>query len=481
VTREGIQEYESPGWMNGHQVVYEIPAGIKIHALKYRETGYDCEFSGYFSCSDNFYNQLWQKANRTLYVTMRDTYMDCPDRERAPYWGDIVNESGEAFYAMSTSASLLTRKCMLELIRWQRSDSTLYSPVPSGNWNRELPGQMLASVGHFGFWNYYMNTGDRETMVRVYEGVQKYLAVWRLKEDGTLVKREGDWYWGDWGREIDRLLLLNAWYYLALKGYANMSELLGRQDEAEASRKAMEAFSISFNSAFWDGTGYRTRDYEGRYDDRAQALAVVSGLADKEKYPALTEIFKNSFLASPYMEKYVLEALFIMGEAEYGLQRMKDRFRSMVEGSGYTTLYENFGTGDQAGYGTNNHAWSGGGLTILSQYVCGLSPLEPGWKTFRVRPQPGSLTYARAGNETVAGPVSVFVNQDKSSMKIKVNVPGGTASVVCIPVEYETVAVNGQKVFYKTDIPNELVQFAGMENGYNQFRAGPGDYTFSAR
>ncbi|MFR7465122.1 MAG: hypothetical protein ACLUVG_09725 [Phocaeicola vulgatus] len=30
---------------------------------------------------------MWEKSQRTLYITMRDTYMDCPDRERAQWWG----------------------------------------------------------------------------------------------------------------------------------------------------------------------------------------------------------------------------------------------------------------------------------------------------------------------------------------------------------------------------------------------------------
>ncbi len=41
VTREGIQEYENLGWINGHEVHYTIPAGFKSHALKYRENDYD--------------------------------------------------------------------------------------------------------------------------------------------------------------------------------------------------------------------------------------------------------------------------------------------------------------------------------------------------------------------------------------------------------------------------------------------------------
>jgi alpha-L-rhamnosidase len=482
VTRDGIQQYESLGWMNGHIVKYKIPQGIKIKSLKYRETGFNCEFSGYFECDDDFYNKLWTKANRTLYVTMRDTYMDCPERERAQWWGDMVNESGEAFYALSPSAATLTKKGMLELINWQRSDGTIFSPVPQGNWDRELPGQMLASIGYYGFWNYYMNTGDKETIAIVYDGVKKYLDVWHIQDNGILVEREGDWYWGDWGQEIDRQLLFNAWYYLALKGYANMSELLGHESEKTRTRDEMAAFKESFNTVFWDGKGYRTAGYEGEYDDRAQALTVVSGLADGKKYPALLEIFKSSFLASPYMEKYVLEALFVMGEDEYALERMKKRFRKMVEESEYTTLYENFSEReDMAGSGTNNHAWSGGGLTLLSQYVCGLYPLESAWKTFQVKPQPGFLKSAATGNKTVAGDISVRVEQDKSLFTINLSVPAGTHAIVCIPDNRKSIDVNGTLVFRKNALQNELASFEGREDGYNRFKVGTGQFTFSAK
>jgi hypothetical protein len=482
VTTEGLQQYESPGWQNGHVVKYRIPEGVKIIALKYRETGFDCDFSGFFQCDEEFYHNLWQKANRTLYVTMRDTYMDCPDRERAQWWGDAVNESGEAFYALSPSAASLMKKGMLELMNWQRRDGTIFSPVPQGNWDRELPGQMLASVGYYGFWNYYLNTGDIETVASVYNGVKRYLDVWQIRENGTLVERQGDWYWGDWGEKIDKQLLFNAWYYLALKGYLNMSECLGRESEAARTREEMEAFRKAFNEVFWDGKGYRTAAYEGEYDDRAQALAVVSGLASEDKFPALLKIFQSSFLASPYMEKYVLEALFVMGEAGHGLERMKERFWKMVEVSEFTTLYEVFSDElGEAGGGTNNHAWSGGGLTILSQYVCGLSPLEPAWKTFRVKPQLGTLKWAETGNETAAGRISVRVEAEKAFYKINLDVPGGSEAIVCIPARYKRTSINGTPVFARgRALRQQLAVFEGPDGDYNRFRVAAGSFEFVA-
>src|SRR5699024_9573314 len=180
ITRKGKQTYESLGWMNGNKVFYIMPKEVNVNVLKYRETGYDTEFSGRFKCDDPFYNRLWEKARRTLYITMRDTYMDCTDRERAQWIGDVVNESGESFYALDTVSHLLMKKGMYELISWQRDDSTLFGPVPSGNWNKELPNQILAMVGYYGFWNYYLHTGDLKTISDLYEGVKKYVGIWEI-------------------------------------------------------------------------------------------------------------------------------------------------------------------------------------------------------------------------------------------------------------------------------------------------------------
>ena len=50
ITREGEQEYESYGWMNGHEVYYIIPEGVKVLDVKYRETGYNTDLAGSFHC-----------------------------------------------------------------------------------------------------------------------------------------------------------------------------------------------------------------------------------------------------------------------------------------------------------------------------------------------------------------------------------------------------------------------------------------------
>ncbi len=475
VTSSGLQEYESLGWMNGHQVRYYFPEGVEIMDVKYRETGYDTEFTGSFTCNDAFFNRLWEKALRTLYVTMRDTYMDCPDRERAQWWGDLVNESGEAFYALSPSAASLTQKGMLELINWQRSDGTIYSPVP-GMYTSELPGQMLASIGYYGFWNYYMNTGDKETVEKVYNGVKKYLSVWETDEKGILVHREGDWYWGDWGTNIDKQGIFNAFYYLALKGFRNMSELLGYNGEVKKTQEKMDAFKKAFNAQLWKNGEYRSETYTGETDDRTQALAVVAGLADEAKFPEILQKLKTQKFASPYLEKYVLEALFIMGYEEYGLQRMKERYSEMINDPARTTLYELWNIGS----GSVNHAWSGGGLTILSQYVCGVYPVEAAWKTIRIRPQMGSLTYAATENTTVNGKFSVEINKSNGKYRIHTLLPQESNAIVMIPVSYKKINLNNHLIWNGKEKRNQWSEYLGIDNGYHTFKIKSGNWNFVA-
>ncbi len=468
ITKDGEQQYESLGWINGHIMYYIIPEGVEVLDLKYRETGYDTEFYGSIQVDDDFYNRMCKKAVRTLYVTMRDNYMDTPGRERAQWWGDVVLESGEAFYALDRSADDLMKKGMLELMNWQRKDSTIFSPIPTGNWDKELPGQMLMSVGYYGFWNYYLNTGDLETIKKVYHPVKKYLSLWKIKEDGTITVRKGGWTWGDWGTNRDVPTLMNTQYYLALKGYAKMVEALGKQKEADSVRKQMVSFKKAFNKVFWKGDHYRSDKNKGKTDDRSQGLAVVAGLADPDKYDAIYNLLQTQKYASPYMEKYVLEALYQMGYPDYALERMKERFSKMVLDTTYSTLWEGWGIGAEGfGGGTTNHAWSGGGLTLLYQYAAGIAPTSPGYETFQVKPQPGFLKHIKATVPSIKGDIKVELKNEETYM-LDINVPENSKALVYIPSKYNKIKMNGEKVIYTE------------EEGYKLFEVSSGFYEIIA-
>lgn len=444
ITKEGRQKYESLGWMNGDElrIIYPAESGIVINSVGYRETGYDCEFEGRFTCSDETINRFWGKAMRTLYVNMRDTYFDCPDRERAQWWGDVTVLIGQSFYQLSPDANALVRKAIHELVDWQRADGTIYSPVPSGTWKNELPAQMLSSVGPYGFWYYYMHTGDKETMEYVYPAVRKYLSVWTLDEDGLTVGRKGGWSWGDWGTNIDLRLLLAAWHYLALQAATDMAELTGNEADIPEYTRIRESIYKAFNT-HWNGYAYRYPSYQGATDDRVQAMAILSGLADEDKHEQIFQLLKTQKHASPYMEKYVLEALVKKGHGDFAIERFKKRFGPMIADSLHTTLFEGWEEGGYGG-GSTNHAWSGGMLTVIAENICGVRPTVPGWKEFEICPYP-VISECSITIPSVAGMISSSFKDNEEAFVMNVSIPKGTTATVVVPQqEYSSITLGGK-------------------------------------
>ena len=452
IATAGEQEFETPIWANGHSVLYYVPQGVEVLDVKYRESGYDSDFVGSFECDNEFCNKLWQKAARTLYVTMRDNYMDCPDRERAQWWGDVVVELGEAGYLFDERAHLLTRKAILELMNWQQPNGVIASPVP-GWYKSELPCQMLASVGYYGFQTYYMLTGDSQTIADIYPRVRKYLfEVWEPQNSGLVKTRRGGWYWGDWGKNIDKPALQQCWYALALKGFAQMARTTGHRSDAMMAEQMYDKMFHSFNSSYWNEElqHYKSAGYKDVPDDRVQAMAVLAGLVPQERFETMRQFFATYYNASPYMEKYVLEALCVMGYYEDALQRLEKRFGEMVAAP-HTTLWEGWeytggkGMKYKSGNGTYNHAWSGGGLTILSQYIAGIEPIKPQFELFRVCPNLATLNRVKSVVPTVFGNISMAAQKVDNTLNITLTVPEGTVAKVVVPQGYTTITCDGNK------------------------------------
>ena len=481
ITKSGEQEFECPGWMNGHNVLYHMPKGIRVLALKYRETGYATSFAGHFSCDDPMLNALWKKAQRTLYLNMRDNYFDCPDRERAQWWGDAELEIGQSFYALDTFSSLLSRKAIQNLIDWQRPDSSLFSPIPAGNWSKELPLQTLAGI--YGIGVYFRYTGDTILIRQIYPALNNYLALWKQGVDSLVIHRPGGWDWADWGKNIDVPLLDNAWYVLALQTVSKMAYLSGDTASGMMMVRKADAIGKTFDKEFWRGDAYRSDFRKGLTDERGQALAVLAGIVPKERYPQLKGLFDTTSNASPYMEKYVLEALYKMNEPEAALKRMKRRYHKMITDPG-STLWELFNREDG---GTDNHAWSGGPLTILSQFAAGVAPEQPGYSVYHIFPQMGDLNEIHSVQQTVKGDIRIDLLRTYRQFQASTTILPDSRAIIGIPAakgdRMNTISVNGKTIWRHGifDVAAQDLVYLGQKEGYIQFSVRtPGTYLFLA-
>ena len=479
VTKEGVQEFEGYFWMSAQTLTYVIPAGVKVLNLQYRQSGYNTEFAGKFHCNDENLNILWKKALYTLYITMRDTYMDCPDRERAQWWGDCTNESHMTFYALDPDSYLLYRKGVDTLVGWQRKDvypanqtNVLQTVVPITNHYFELPFQQLAGV--CGFWTYYLYTGEKDLLEQVYQPSVDYLKMWVLGQDGLLAHRLGSWDWPDWGEKFDVPAMENAWYVMALTAVKNMAQVLEIEKDLPMIDKRIGAISQAYRAKYWTENGYyapqESYDENGysykfsrpeQPDDRANALAVLSGIADESQYATILKVLKNQFNSSPYMEKYVLDAMFFMGREADALERMRTRYQQMIDHES-TTLWEHF----IPNWGTKNHAWTGGPLINLSGHVAGVWPEEPGYAKYHVIPQLGDLNEISVSVPSVKGAIKAEICRKEGEISIKLHSPAGTVARVGVPKLRKDMNVSCDALF------------DGEDEKYIYFLAQPGDHEF---
>jgi len=479
ITKAGVQEFETLMWISGNTVKYTIPAGVTIEALQYREIGYPAEFTGQFSANDAFYTTLWQKASRTLYVSMHDDFMDCPDRERGLWWGDVTNQLGEVFYTLDPNAHALIRKDIAVLTGWQHADNTLISP-PTTLWTKELPQQMLAAVGWYGFWNYFWNTNDSATIRAAYPAVKKYLGVWSMGSNGLVTHRDGGWNWGDWGDNIDINVLDNCWYYLALKAAIPMAAMSGSAGDTAAYRTRMNSIASNFVSAYWKTSGqYFMSSSVTTPDDRANAMAVLAGLAQPQHYAGIRTVLAQRTFASPYMEKYVLEALCKMNSDSLALTRMKTRYTAMVNAN-YTTLWEVW---NGLSEGTINHGWNAPN-TVLSQYIAGVAPTAAGWSNYSVLPQMAQLTAINAVVPSIKGNIAVSDSLSASQFIMNLASPTGTKALVGIPKKraWKSVTANGRAIWNQGAFVTGVtgVSEAAEDSLDIKFNVDPGTWRFAA-
>lgn len=437
ITKEGEQEFEALGWVNGEHITYKIPRGVTVVSLQYRETGYDSSFCGDFKCDDEFLNSLWQKSLRTLYVTMRDNFMDCPDRERAQWWGDVTSEMIMTMYSMDSNSYLLYQKGVESMLAHTDESDVLQTVVPISGDYFELPVQQLAGI--VGFLTYYEYTGDVAFLEKVYDASLDYLKLWEIGENGLVVHREGSWDWADWGNKADMTAIENAWVYYAFCAAEEMAEILGRTEDIAFINSRKSSIANGYES-LWTEDGFKSKDVR-KPDDRANALAVLSGLAGEDQYDTIKNVLTTTKNSSPYMEYYVLEALCEMGEYEAANSRMKERYSGMM-GEDYSTLWEFW----DSWRGTKNHAWSGGPLVIMSKHFAGITPLKAGYEKVEIKPQYTLSDSMSCTVPSVKGLITLDYEKTSEDYVINLTLPQGMKAVLYAP-ENAVVTVNSE-VYY---------------------------------
>ena len=412
VCKEGPQNFTSPIFLTGTQIMIRLPQTVKLSGVSYIKTGYDFSSealegnTGGFALGISDLEVLGDKAVVTVENCMRGTFYSTPERERAMFAGNLSAMAWISAYAMTDTAQLLTKKCIEDYIAFARA-SVLRSCVP-GISPVEIPSQNLLAIGERGFIAaYYDRTGDSETLKKCIKPMAEYLMLFEKSSDGLIVSRKGDNAWYDNGENIDIKLLENAIYYSALKFLKRACEETGIRVCDGFIKERMKEIGAAYEGFYKNG-GYTSKTF---FDDRANAWAVLSGLAKKEHYPQLIKLLACVNNASPYMENYVIDALMKMGAVKEGVMRMRARYFAFADAD-YPTLPEDFFTGASLYAGGKDGAANlynpsgslcygstGGVVANVYRYLAGVT--YKSGERVEIRPnvnQTGSLSYTVTAN-----------------------------------------------------------------------------------
>jgi len=460
-TGEGEQTAEARNWISGEGAIYTIPAGVTVSAVQYRETGFNTTFAGSFECNDNDYNILWKKAARTAYVCMREWFFDCPDRERLGFWGDGTPELNQCFYVFDTKAHQLAKNLVLRKLE------------PGF-----FPGQHLEFLGEYGLWYYYLQTGDLESIRKVYEPTKTFLF--------ETYKFGDPEEWFDWGKGVDTAVIETSFHYVDLKALRKMAVATGHEEDLPAIDAKLDGIKKDFDSRFWKGKYYMSSQVT-EPDDRANAMAVNAGLADLSKWDAICDnVLARKTYSSSFFDRWVFEALCKMGKEEAALLRMHTRFKTMIP-CRFTTLWEHYDRWwasrdafDDAS--SLNHGWNPPAI-ILSQIIAGVSPVTPGWSTYQVLPKEAFLNSIKVVVPSVKGEITAEIKKTTTDYSLTVVSPPNTTAIIGVPrksfTKLDSITVN-KSLLWKGSCVGTVkgVTFLGEDAGYIKFQVEPGTWTF---
>lgn len=432
VTKAGNQTYENYPWRSGYTLFIDAPAGVKFNKLSYRMSEFNGELMEPLTSSDSNIDILWKKAQNTVRVCMRDSFMDCPDRERGPYMGDASNEVDSTLYCYDQGGLDMIKKSILACIGWVKNDNAIPSRAPSVK-PQEIPNQSLAFLTSA--YHYFEHSNDVETMTTYTKAAIEYLKLFEM-QNGLPKYRPGSWTWNDWGSCIDNDLLQAGFYYYGLRLVKQLVSELKMSEDISFINERMTSMESKYHDAYYTDNGFKSAS-SNYIDDRANALLALSGLAKPADYDVIINVLNKTHEASPFCEKYVIEALCAMGRIDLAKERMLLRYDEMIKDS-KDTLYEKFDITD----GTFNHAWTSGPIYIINRYIVGLKPTKPGFEEYALS-LTNLLDNFKCSNYTIKGNIDLEMTSNGGVKTLKIKAIDATGNITIPSSIGEGVTVSG--------------------------------------
>lgn len=376
----------------------------EVHAiLAYR----DIPYLGWFRCSDERLNRIWQTGAYTVHLNMQHYLWDGIKRDRLVWIGDMHPET------MTICTVFGANRVVPASLDYARD------VFP-------LPGWMNGISSYSMWWviihhQWYLHHGDL-----AYLQEQKAYLVPLLRQLMTRISERNeeqlDGRFLDWPSSENKPAIhagLQSLLAMTMDAGAELCDTLGEGGTAAECRRAAERV--------------RRHVPDPNNSKQAAALMALAGLAPaaemNDKYLAVD----GAKRMSTFYGYYILEAMAKAGNHQGAIDCIRQYWGGMLD-LGATTFWEDFdiewmenaGRIDQfvpegkrdihADFGNYCykglrhslcHGWASGPTAWLSEHVLGIEVLEPGGKKVRIRPHLADLEWAEGGLPTPRGVVRV--------------------------------------------------------------------------
>jgi hypothetical protein len=411
-----------------------LPSAPTTNTLVARVLNTDFEVAGSFLCSSDLLNRIETNTLWSYLGNFVGIPTDCPHREKNGWTGDaqLACEIGLTHFG---SAAGYTR-WLREFRPAQFANGGLYGVLPNAVWGAN-EGPPWESAYLIIPWSIYRHCGDQRVLTDNYVGMKAYVDYLTSVASGNIVS----FGLGDWmpaSTTTPPSLTGTAYYYQDALVVAYTAALMGKTAESLQYSNLAAQIRTSFNSSFYNST---SRLYSVG-SQTAQSAALYFGLADTNQITAVTQALAdnvrqlgNTIDTGILGSKYLLRALCDNGHSDAALalatQTAYPSWGHMVL-AGATTLWESWnGTGN---IDSLNHVMFGDISAWFMEYLAGIRPGAPGYKTVIIKPEiVGGLAWAQATHESPYGTISSAWQLNGQQLNLNITIPPGAVAKVYLP------------------------------------------------
>lgn len=401
---------------------------------------------GHFESSNEIFNQAHVLIKNAVKSNMQSVFTDCPHREKLG-WLEETHLNGPGLL-YNWDLTQFYPKVMRDIADAQTKEGLVPTIVPeyvqfdeSLKVFRDSPEWGIASILVPGL--YYRYYGDMSLIRKYFEVMTRYVDYMSTLADGHITDHGlGDWY--DYGEHragfsMNSPVAVSStahYYYAALK-VSEYASMLGKKNEAKRYKDLSARIRSAFNAKFFDK---QSKQY-GTGSQFCNAIALFMELVEPQYREAVLENLKadirqrgNRLTTGDVGNRYLFMTLALNGENEL-MYLMHNHYDAPGYGFqlkfGVTTLTEQWDPRKGASW---NHFMMGQIDEWFFHSLVGLSPKEPGFREFWVRPSVvGDLKYVKARHQSLYGEISVSWTREGKSFTLEVDVPVNSTAHVVLP------------------------------------------------